>query len=596
MKRTIHIFWALFFCVFLNAQVPQAFKYQAVVRDNQGLLLADQSVNIKIDIIQGQLDGTEVYSESHSVQSNSYGIVNLEIGSGTTADDFIAIIWSADSYFIKLWINGDEMGTTPLLSVPYALHANSAREFTGDEIKNIMDPVDDQDVATKAYVDRQITNPGIRIHAEIDSLICHDDSDGAIDLSITGGTPPYIYEWDNGSTTEDLDGLSVGKYQVYVEGSKGMTAFRHFRLSAPEAIMISYVSTPGPGTIDITVSGGTPPYTFLWSNGSTNEDQSGLLMGEYSVMVSDALGCTHGETIVMGGESGMLAEYLEDPGSPAANHVNTTLPAITTASSVHDMQAAGKVYIVDIRSADSYAEGHIDGAVNVAAAEVRDHLDAAELSGYDEISIVCYTGQVSGWLTCLLRLAGYDNVYSMKFGMSAWHSDFDKWSAIVSNMFASLYTNDQVSKGPAGDLPVIYTGQTTPEKIFEARLETVLAEGFSSVAISVADVYANLDNYYIINYWSEADYLEMGHIEGAMQYTPKASMALDMDLKTLPTDKTIAVYGYTGQMSASLVAYLRILGYDAKSIKFGANAMIYDEMTKSKWNSSAIMEYDYVSN
>ncbi|RLD92338.1 MAG: hypothetical protein DRJ13_16695 [Bacteroidetes bacterium] len=86
----------------------------------------------------------------------------------------------------------------------------------------------------------------------------------------------------------------------------------------------------------------------------------------------------------------------------------------------------------------------------------------------------------------------------------------------------------------------------------------------------------------------------MKHIDGAIQYTPKVDIAMDAALKTLPTDKTIVVYCYTGQGSANLTAYLRLVGYDAKSLKYGTNAMIHDDMTKSKWSPETPMEYDYV--
>ena len=77
--------------------------------------------------------------------------------------------------------------------------------------------------------------------------------------------------------------------------------------------------------------------------------------------------------------------------------------------------------------------------------------------------------------------------------------------------------------------------------------------------------------------------------------TPKESIKLSTDLKTIPTDKTVVVYCYTGQTSANLAAYLRVIGYDAKSLLFGTNGMIYDDMTKSKWGEAAIMGYEYVT-
>jgi len=294
-------------------------------------------------------------------------------------------------------------------------------------------------------------------------------------------------------------------------------------------------------------------------------------------------------------EAEVLVEYMEDLGSPAANYGNGAL-AIKSPEATHTGLAAGVVFAIDIRSADDFAAGHIPGddVVNVAAADVRDYIDGNDLSAYDEIHIVCYSGQTASWLTSLLQLAGYKNVYSMKWGMSGWHSDFDKWTSNTSNEKATLFTDAVSDKAEAGDLPVLSTGYETEEEIFEARFDAVLAEGFGAAAISNGDVYANLDNYYIINYWPNAEYLDPGHIEGAIQYTPSEDLPLDAYLTTLPTDKTIVVYDYTGQNSAKIAAYLKIVGYDAKSLKFGANSMIYDEMTKSVWTPAIPMEYSYV--
>ena len=139
MKKFLLIFTGMLIVLVAYSQSPQAFKYQAVVRDNSGTLMTDQSIDFQADILQGSVDGTTVYSETHSALSNAYGLVNLAIGSGTTTDEFSEIDWGADSYFIKLSVNGDEMGTTQLLSVPYALHAETAENvnvpgYTASEI------------------------------------------------------------------------------------------------------------------------------------------------------------------------------------------------------------------------------------------------------------------------------------------------------------------------------------------------------------------------------------------------------------------------------------------------------------------------------
>ena len=292
-------------------------------------------------------------------------------------------------------------------------------------------------------------------------------------------------------------------------------------------------------------------------------------------------------------EAEVLVEYMEDLTSPAADYGNGPL-AIKSAEATHTGVVAGNVYVIDIRQAVHFTDGHIPTAVNLTAGEVRAHIDGTDLSDYSEIHIVCYTGQSASWLTSLLQLAGYKNVYSMKWGMSGWHSDFDSWTDNTNSDKATLFTDAVADKDAEGELPTLTTGFETGEDIFEARYDAVLAEGFGPAAITQGDVYASLDDYYIINYWPNAEYLDPGHIEGAIQYTPSDDLPLDAYLKTLPTDKTVVVYCYTGQNSARVAAYLRIIGYDAKSLKFGANSMIWSEMTKSRWTPEAPMEYDYV--
>ncbi|MCD6345789.1 MAG: hypothetical protein J7L96_00070 [Bacteroidales bacterium] len=298
-------------------------------------------------------------------------------------------------------------------------------------------------------------------------------------------------------------------------------------------------------------------------------------------------------------EAQVLVEYLESADSPLMkDYVSTDMPAIMLASDVKSMNETGQVYIIDIRSSADFAIGHIANAVNVAASDILTHIQEVDLSPYLKVAVVCYTGQTAGWATCLLRIMGYDNVYSMKWGMCSWHSDFaGKWQSNIGNSHATEFTGDATAKGSVGDLPTLTTGKTSGQEILEARVAAVLAEGFGPAKVSSTEVFGAPSNYYVANYWKPEHYANPGHIPGAMQYTPKTSMKLAADLKTLPTDKPIVVYCYTGQNSANLAAYLRVLGYDAKSLLWGANGMIYDkcvEMSLPHFADSYIMNYDYV--
>lgn len=122
MKNAVFTF--LFFALFAftaTAQAPQAFKYQTVVRDAAGNVQANTTVNIWTDLVQNGLD---VYQENHNnLTTNAFGLVNLNVGRGAVVSGaFDAIDWSIPTY-IKVWLNGQEMGTSELLSVPYALYA-----------------------------------------------------------------------------------------------------------------------------------------------------------------------------------------------------------------------------------------------------------------------------------------------------------------------------------------------------------------------------------------------------------------------------------------------------------------------------------------
>jgi rhodanese-related sulfurtransferase len=134
------------------------------------------------------------------------------------------------------------------------------------------------------------------------------------------------------------------------------------------------------------------------------------------------------------------------------------------------------------------------------------------------------------------------------------------------------------AKPALGTLPNLTTGKSTGAAILADRIAAVHAEKYSAAATNAATVFASPDQFFILNYWPETDYLTYGHINGAYQYTPKADLKLSTFLKSLPTDKTIVVYCYTGQTSANVAAILRVMGYDAKSLSLGTQGMIWQTM------------------
>lgn len=275
-------------------------------------------------------------------------------------------------------------------------------------------------------------------------------------------------------------------------------------------------------------------------------------------------------------EAEMLVEAME---GADGGYLNTSCPAIVKADEVYsDVTGQQNYYLIDVRGETDYTAGHVAGAQNVSIPNVLAHVQGINAASYDKIVIICYTGQSAAWTTAMLRLSGYDNVYSMKYGMSSWHDDFDKITTNSSNQYAGDFVTTDFAKPAAGNYPTLTTGLSSGQAILEAQIAKIYAEGFGSSAIDASTVMSDPSQYFIVNYWPAAHYTSMGHINGAMQYTPKVDLKSDAFLKTLPTDKTVVVYCYTGQTSANVAFILRVMGYDAKSLKFGTNCMIHDEM------------------
>ena len=138
----------------------------------------------------------------------------------------------------------------------------------------------------------------LSLSAVVSDELCFGDGQGAIDLSVTGGTGPYVYSWNNGSSTQDIVGLESGDYQVTVTDKNGCMVSAVYTVGSPDQLAISASVSPiscrgeGDGAVDVTVSGGVAPYTYAWNHGATTEDISGLAPGTYQLTITDANGCT----------------------------------------------------------------------------------------------------------------------------------------------------------------------------------------------------------------------------------------------------------------------------------------------------------------
>ena len=141
---------------------------------------------------------------------------------------------------------------------------------------------------------------------------CNGGTNGSISINVTGGTPSYSYSWSNGATTQNISGIAAGTYTVTVTDANTCLTFESYTISEPTAISIgstvNHVTCNGnsDGDISLSVSGGTPSYTYSWSTGSTNSSISGLTGGSYTTTVTDGASCQEVQNITVN-EPGVIA-------------------------------------------------------------------------------------------------------------------------------------------------------------------------------------------------------------------------------------------------------------------------------------------------
>ena len=325
-----------------------------------------------------------------------------------------------------------------------------------------------------------------------------------------------------------------------------------------------------------------------------------IILNFFSLIILSAIilfnaGCSKEEdpiTPSVINESEVLLNYLESNN----DYINNSGTFIITASDVNTLRITDptKLLLVDIRDAVTYANGHIEGAVRVDFANLYDYIKTINAANYTKVVIACCSGQTASYGVSLLRaIGGYNNVFALKWGMSSWDSSFAQsyWLANISNAYATQFVNTpSPSKNAKGQLPTtISTGKTNGQEILEARVKLLFAAGYAEATLPAISVMQHLTDYYVISYRTDALYLNPGHIPGAINYDPAyLPFKGANDLTTIPTNKTSVLYCFTGQTSSYVGAYLRLLGYEVKSLSYGSNSMIYDIMLNGNFTNTFI--------
>ncbi|MBP2834026.1 T9SS type A sorting domain-containing protein [Aquimarina sp. U1-2] len=165
----------------------------------------------------------------------------------------------------------------------------------------------------------ELIEPGLlSVNMRSDFSSCGDENDWTIIPEISGGTPPFLYEWNTGANTNLLTEVVQGTYEVLITDSRGCTVSGNITVNAPVALSSEHsVSIPTcyegcDAEITLTTTGGTPPYSYSWNNGSRLEDLSGVCAGTYTVSITDAKGCQITKNIVVNNPEEFIVDLGED--------------------------------------------------------------------------------------------------------------------------------------------------------------------------------------------------------------------------------------------------------------------------------------------
>lgn len=211
---------------------------------------------------------TVTVSATSSACGQSTGTASVTVGNGT-------------SPYTYQWTNGSLTAQTDSLSAGvYLVYVIDATGCSTQKAVTV------NDAGAPAITLVSVTKPS-----------CNGGTNGAININVTIGAPPYTYLWVNGATTQDITGLTAGPYEVVVKGVNGCESNMSIAVSEPAALSLLTNQTDAScgnpdGSGSVTVTGGTGPYTYAWSNASTKSSATGLTAGNYSVTVTDSKGCT----------------------------------------------------------------------------------------------------------------------------------------------------------------------------------------------------------------------------------------------------------------------------------------------------------------
>ncbi|MBN1651686.1 MAG: SprB repeat-containing protein [Bacteroidales bacterium] len=301
-------------CFSAFSQSTQKMKCETVIYDNNDFLVINQTIGMRIQVMQGSEKGQMVYSETLSPTTQADGSVVIVLGNGKkVSGNYDLIDWQNNEYVLvtEIDLSGGKKykikGTCDLIR---------DKNFKPQKQEK---PVQDEsaiDVQERAEILNELLNQAnagkevpvdrkLEIKHELSDASCFGKEDGFIDITIEGDAPPYRFLWSTGDTTEDLRNVPANEYELSVWDSEGNKKEAQFSINEPKELVCSAVAFPeteagNDGKINLSVDGGALNlYSYKWSNNSISEDIAHLSAGVYTVTVTDFYDCKCSTTVVV---------------------------------------------------------------------------------------------------------------------------------------------------------------------------------------------------------------------------------------------------------------------------------------------------------
>ena len=209
-------------------------------------------------------------------------------------------ISGGDGNYAFEWFNG-ETGQS-IENLPAGTHSVTITDGKGCEV-----------TATVSITER----PQIIITEQVQNVLCHNTPEGEITLNVSGGTGAFTYAWSNGVTTSSNSNILAGAYGVTVTDEAGCQVSKEISVTEPPLLALMTSSTDAAdlntsdGSASASVTGGTAPYTFAWSNGETTVTINNLPAESYTVTVTDGNGCMKTASIVVNANCTLMAAITD---------------------------------------------------------------------------------------------------------------------------------------------------------------------------------------------------------------------------------------------------------------------------------------------